>query len=320
MASNIITLTQEISEKKRQLCSQVGNSISAIANNCVEKMDDEAKLDLYLKEEMSKLHHCSLLYVTDCNYNQISSNVTKEEISPGYRGQNLSERPYLQSAVPLKGMILSEIYRDERSAKTCMTLLHAIHLNDGLKGFLFADFNLNDIPLDESIREELSHIQQFKGDPAIRGGVFHQQRNESLLDLNIDRVNFLVKNLYLNYGVFHIKLHYSSSRLSLWLYDSPHHYRLHTINEVLDGTVFSCYPKVNYPKDACVTEEQIQLAYKQYKQLRYADDNVYLRSASLNIINGMVGLNFSCDGSHYIPVQEFIDNSLEYWMGKVISR
>ena len=320
MNSNVMTFSQEISAKKRLLCSQVGDHMTEIANGCINKINNFGKLDFFLKKEISKLNHCSMLYVTDCNYKQISSNITSKKISPDYRGQNLSDRPYLQSSVPLKGMILSEMYRDERTGKTCMTLLHAIHLDDGLKGFLFADYNLNDISLDESIRDEFSHVQQFKGDPAIRGGLFHQQRNESILDNNIDRVNDLVKNLYLKHGVFHIKLHYSSSRFSLWLYDNPHHYQLHTIDEILDGTVFSCYPKLKYPKDACVTEDQIHQAYKQFKQLRYADDNVYLRSASLNIINGMVGLNFSCDGSHYIPVKEFIDNSLEYWMGKALNR
>jgi len=40
--------------------------------------------------------------------------------------------------------------------------------------------------------------------------------------------------------------------------------------------------------------------------LRHKDDSIYLRSGSLNIINGMVGLVFSCDGSHYIEYQEFL--------------
>jgi hypothetical protein len=31
------------------------------------------------------------------------------------------------------------------------------------------------------------------------------------------------------------------------------------------------------------------------------DENIDLRSGSLNIYNGIVGLNFSCDGSHYMP-------------------
>ena len=42
------------------------------------------------------------------------------------------------------------------------------------------------------------------------------------------------------------------------------------------------------------------------RELRLADENIYLRSGSLNIINGMVGLVFSCDGSHYIGYQDFI--------------
>lgn len=161
-----------------------------------------------------------------------------------------------------------------------------------------------------------SQWQQFKGDPAIRGGLFQQHRNNSLLDLNIDKVHELSELLLLDNGVFHIKLHYSSARLSLWLYDKLHHYQVHSINELLDGTVFACYPKQKYPEQACVSEEQIHKVLSQYKKLRYADENVYLRSASLNIVNAMVGLNFSCDGSHYIPVKGFIDNSFEYWVGK----
>jgi hypothetical protein len=29
----------------------------------------------------------------------------------------------------------------------------------------------------------------------------------------------------------------------------------------------------------------------------------------------MVGLNFSCDGSHYIHWLEFLDKGLEFWFG-----
>ena len=45
------------------------------------------------------------------------------------------------------------------------------------------------------------------------------------------------------------------------------------------------------------------------------DENVYLRAASLNVINGMVGLTFSCDGSHYIPAAEFLRNGEAFWFG-----
>jgi hypothetical protein len=30
----------------------------------------------------------------------------------------------------------------------------------------------------------------------------------------------------------------------------------------------------------------------------------------------MVGLTFSCDGSHYMPVDEFIEKDEAFWFGK----
>jgi hypothetical protein len=46
-----------------------------------------------------------------------------------------------------------------------------------------------------------------------------------------------------------------------------------------------------------------------------ADETIYLRSSSVNIMNGLVGLTFSCDGSHYMPVEEFVEKDLSFWLG-----
>ena len=43
-------------------------------------------------------------------------------------------------------------------------------------------------------------------------------------------------------------------------------------------------------------------------QLRTLDDTLYLRSASINIFNGMISLTFSCDGTHYMSWEEFLQN------------
>ena len=32
-------------------------------------------------------------------------------------------------------------------------------------------------------------------------------------------------------------------------------------------------------------------------------------------MNGMIGLTFSCDGSHYMSVQEFLEKDLSFWIG-----
>jgi hypothetical protein len=45
------------------------------------------------------------------------------------------------------------------------------------------------------------------------------------------------------------------------------------------------------------------------------DEHIYLRSGSLNIYNGIVGLNFSCDGSHYMPWDDFLHKNLGFWLG-----
>ena len=57
------------------------------------------------------------------------------------------------------------------------------------------------------------------------------------------------------------------------------------------------------------------MVLEQLKELRFADETIYLRSASLNVMNGMVGLTFSCDGSHYISVEEFLSKEKRFWFG-----
>jgi hypothetical protein len=49
--------------------------------------------------------------------------------------------------------------------------------------------------------------------------------------------------------------------------------------------------------------------------LRLGDPTVYLRAASVNLINGLVCLNFSCDGTHYMPAQEFLVKDPAFWFG-----
>jgi len=43
------------------------------------------------------------------------------------------------------------------------------------------------------------------------------------------------------------------------------------------------------------------------------DEMFYLRSGTLNIFNGVVGLTFSCDGSHYLPWEEFLNKGHDFW-------
>ena len=53
-----------------------------------------------------------------------------------------------------------------------------------------------------------------------------------------------------------------------------------------------------------------------FKALRFADDNVYLRFGSINTVNAMVCLNFSCDGTHVMRYDDFLDKDIDFWFGK----
>jgi hypothetical protein len=116
-------------------------------------------------------------------------------------------------------------------------------------------------------------------------------------------------------GVFHAKLHFSGSRATLWLTDDPYRYRVHVLREITDPAMCLAYPRRPYSEMAVVTRERIKAIFERFALLRTTDDTFYLRSGSLNLINGMVGLTFSCDGSHYLPVDEFLAKDKSFWFG-----
>jgi hypothetical protein len=115
--------------------------------------------------------------------------------------------------------------------------------------------------------------------------------------------------------VFHVKLHFSSSRATLWVMTDPYRYRLHGIDDLVDPNLCMAYPHQPYPADASIPADKVREVLNCFRELRFMDETLYLRSGSLNIFNGMVNLTFSCDGSHYMPWDEFLDKNLGFWVG-----
>lgn len=147
---------------------------------------------------------------------------------------------------------------------------------------------------------------QIKGDPSIRRFLFEQERSSNEFDQQIDYVLSSVSKLIYDYGVFHAKVHFSSGQVTLWFIDDPLRYKVYVKDEFLKLDAAVVYGRHVYPCEAQLDMHMIQEVFEGFKQLRVRDPQVYLRSGSINIINGMVGLNFSCDGSHYMDYQEFI--------------
>jgi hypothetical protein len=314
----IVTMTQIkqiILSKKDALASAIGEPLSKLASLCVPVWEDADRLDAVLSQHIAEITHCEFLYAWDLQGQEISSLVSADGRDLGWRGRDLSERPYLKNNLPFKGIMLSSVYHSQFSHRECVTALQAVRQDEVLMGFIAADFSLDKLADGNGTAESLPQWQQFKGDPAVRGQLFMQQRIQSRLDEHIDSVNNTVYDLITEHGIFHCKIHYSSGRCSFWQIENPYTYHIHGVEEIIDTDIVLAYPLHPYPPHAKVSREQLREILEQFKALRFADETIYLRSASINIMNGMLGLTFSCDGSHYMPVAEFLEKSLNFWFG-----
>jgi len=147
---------------------------------------------------------------------------------------------------------------------------------------------------------------QIRGDPSIREFLFLQERKLNEFDQHLDEVLARIADLICDYGVFHAKIHFSSGQVTLWLVKDPMRYRVHVKEEFLKLDVIHNYPLAPYTHEAILNQQSIMPILQGFKQLRLKDPQIYLRSGSLNVVNGIVGLNFSCDGSHYMSCNDFL--------------
>lgn len=154
---------------------------------------------------------------------------------------------------------------------------------------------------------------QIRGDPSVREFVFAQERSEGEFDRRIDTVLERTGQLMRERGVFHAKIHFSSNRITLWLLSDPLRYRVYVKDEFLDPAFCSIFPRVPYTPWAVVPRRAVARVLSEFRRLRAMDPHLYLRAGSLNVINGLVGLNFSCDGSHYVDHADFLANAGELY-------
>jgi len=309
------SILHSVEEKKLALASIIREPLCELAVACGKAWPEGEKIDAILKAGIRSVPHCKLIYAWDRDNRVVSSMIGLQSLDENWRGRDLSERPYLKKNLPFKGIMLSSAYISELDSRRTITALQAINPNNHLEGFIAADFNVSDLMQNTRLQIINSPYTQYRGDPAVRGTLFQQHRVQSDFDKVDDAAFDRLAEMITEYGVFHTKILFSSSRCTLWFYDDPFQYQLFNIHELLDDDLLLAYPERSYPERATVNAKQVREVYALFKSLRYIDDTVYLRSGSLNIINAMVGLTFSCDGSHYMTVDEFLDRDVQFWMG-----
>jgi hypothetical protein len=288
-----------------------------LARRCSAVWPEKDALERCLGEGLEWLPSCKYLFVLDDKAQQITDNISATGALPEHLGRDRSERPYLQDSLAGDVFTLSDAYISRNARRPSLTAVQHITDEQGaLLGYLGADFDLRELPLTRELYKQPEQWVQMKGDPAIRGGLFSQQRVESPMDRRFDEVLDLLINLIEEHGVFHGKLHFSSSRATLWFIDDPLRYRILDIEDLSDPGIVMTYPNRPYPEDADIPMDKVREVFQTFRALRFMDETIYLRAGSLNIYNGMVGLNFSCDGSHYMPWDQLLEKNLEFWLGK----
>lgn len=311
----ITSAQQSIARQRDALSIFLSEPLKQLAGDCAEVWDDIENLENSLRIGLAKLPYCSHLYATDLEGIQITAGISMEGDDRTLYGTDRSQQPFMRSVLPSADFILSESYISERSKRPSITAVQIVTAENKPVGFISAHFDLRKLPLTAPLYVETNDWIQMKGDPSIRSGLFSQQRVESVLDQHIDTVISVIEELMIEHGVFHCEIYFSSSRAIIWNHSDPYSYRTLTIDELIDPDVCLMFSKTAYPEAARIAPEDIRKVLESFRDLRFADETVYLRNATLNIYNGKVGLTFSCDGSHSISATEFLSKGLSYWIG-----
>jgi hypothetical protein len=148
---------------------------------------------------------------------------------------------------------------------------------------------------------------QIKGDPSVRRFLFEQKREGSLFDRRIDELMGVVENFLTMRGVFHAKIHFSSTQLTCWFYNDPYRYQVFVGEEIFQPGFLEQFAPAVCAERPQIAPSEVHNILQEFRRMRLTDETVYLRNASINLINGLIGMTFSCDGSHYIPYEEFYE-------------
>jgi len=308
------TLQESIARQRGLLTKMLTDPLTRAAASCVKAWNDRSKLNHALTEVLQTMPYCKFLYALDINSVQISDNISHDGNIAKDFGRDRSQRPYMKDVVPGSDFILSAAYISLRAQRPSLTAIQNVRDEHGTTlGFIGADFDLRALPLTRDLYEEPREWTQIKGDPSIRRNVFAQSRTDSDLDRHVDLILGVIEELIVDHGVFHAKLHFSSNRAIIWHYDDPYRYRMLSIDALTDPNICLAYPNTPYATDASIPKEKVRPILDGLRQLRYMDDTLYLRAGSLNIFNGIINLTFSCDGSHYLPFDEFLNKKHAFW-------
>ena len=252
-------LQTAVNSQRLLLSSRLSGKLAKLAERCFSVWPERTALEEVLVQGFETLPYCKYLYILDDKAQQITANASRNGLIPENFGRDRSQRPYLASAIAGENFSLSDAYISRNARRPTLTAVkHILNANGELLGYLGVDFDLRELPLTRDVYSEQEHWMQIKGDPAIRGGLFMQQRVESAMDERIDEILDLLMELMEVHGVFHAKLHFSSSRATFWLLNDPYRYRILDIEDLTDPSICMAFGTHTYPEDAVIPIERVR--------------------------------------------------------------
>lgn len=308
-----------IHQKRAELAKLLHQPLAHLAQLCLSCWGDRVQLNDLLSENIACIPHCAGLYCLDSRGIQINDNIVEDGVAQEHFGRDRSQRPYMQEAMPSWGFLLSDAYIGLKSHRPSLTALQVVRDGDQIMGYLGADFDLRDLPETSESYQEPGNWRQVKGDPAIRSQLFQQCRVESPMDRTLDAALAILEELLTERDVFQCQIHFSSGQVTLWTVTDPYRYRILDHQALGDTDICLAYPRKAYATAAVVPQYAVASILETLKALRNADENIYLRSSSINLFNGMVSLTFSCDGSHYMRYDELLAKSTAFWFNGVVA-
>ena len=309
------TWKDSIYRQREELARMLREPLALLAEKCLPVWGDRDGLNTVLLEGFSSIPYCTYLYVVGTDLVQISDHISNSGKTRDHYHFNHSERPYMKEAMPAWGFLLSDAYISPGAHRPSLTALQVVVSGAGTLGYLGADFDLRGLPVTSALYQEPHDWKQVKGDPAIRSTLFQQTRTESPMDRHMQNALSILEELLAERGVFQCQIHFSSSQATIWTIDDPLRYRILDQEALKDPDICLLYPSRPYPEDAKIPRAEITRILGAMKGLRKVDTTIYLRTASINIFNGMVSLTFSCDGSHYMRYDEFLAKGATFWSG-----
>jgi hypothetical protein len=312
------TWKDSIYRQREELARMLREPLALLAEQCVPAWRDRERLNTVLLEGFSSIPYCTYLYAVGTDGVQLSDHVSRSGLTYEHYQLNRSERPYMKETIPEWGFLLSDAYISQEEHRPSLTALQVVVSETGTLGYLGADFDLRDLPVTSTLYQEPHDWRQVKGDPAIRGTLFQQTRTESPMDRHMQTALSILEELLAERGVFQCQIHFSSSQAVIWTLDDPLRYRILDQQALTDPDICLLYPSRPYPVDARIPRTEITRILNAMQGLRKVDMTIYLRTASINIYNGMVSLTFSCDGSHYMHYDEFLAKGASFWSGVAV--